>query len=495
MCGILGVYGINNIDSYSFYEALKLQSNRGPDNVETTSLLHAQLGHARLSIHDTSSAANQPMVKDKERYSLIFNGEIYNFRELKKDLGPNYKFETDSDTEVLLFYLIKFGFDETLRKIEGMYAFSFYDSLSGDVYIARDRFGEKPVYYTLNNTSLTVSSSLFSIVSMHGLEGLNLQSVSNYLHYGYCKNEETTAQGINRLKPGGFIKYNVLSHCFIKGDYEQEVPKTQDVDLEVSLKESVRKCLDSDVPVGCFLSGGIDSSLIASYISELSPSVNAYTIGFEDKNYDESDAAEIVATHLGISLKTLVLAESDLVRVIDETNWVFDEPFADASYLAMYELSKFARKDVTVCLSGDGADELFSGYNRHVLIPKIYRKLNLVPYRVRNLLSHLIQNSRLFRRVLHFFYVTVLKESSKVNAFDEKLDKLSVIIGFKDKPDLLFRVLAGKDYSELLGFPKPYRLQIENIEPRTLSKIDLKSYLHEDVLTKVDRCTDRKSVV
>jgi len=486
MCGFLGVYGRYDYDDRKFLEALKLQSSRGPDNMEVARSETSMTGHARLSIQDLSSSANQPM--KKKQYTLIFNGEIYNFRNLKKELIEKYDFESNSDTEVLFYLLIEYGLEVTLSKIKGMYAFSFHNDVTGDVYIARDPYGEKPLYYKKGNKRIVVSSSLYSIVSLEGFTGLNKQSLSTYLHYGYCKGQESIAKDIYKLAPSSYIKYNTVNNTFSLGNYLPSKDNST-LSLDAQINKSVEACLDADVPVGCFLSGGIDSSLIASYVAKHGSAFTAYSIGFENKDYDESYVAQSVAEHLGIKLKVKKLNESDFFQLIDDTEWIFDEPFADASYLATFALCQFARKDVTVCLSGDGGDELFSGYNRHVLANKIYNRTNKLPLPIRKIVSQLLTKGAFSRRVFKFIFQKLVLKGNKITALDEKLDKLAIILPYKNESDLLFKILAGRDYSSSISLPEPYKHTVNSLDTRTLSELDLRSYLHEDVLTKVDRCS------
>lgn len=486
MCGFLGVYGRYDYDDRRFLEALKLQSSRGPDNMDVARSETSMTGHARLSIQDLSSSANQPM--KKKQYSLIFNGEIYNFRKLKEELIDKYDFESNSDTEVLFYLLIEYGLEVTLSKIKGMYAFSFHNDVTGDVYIARDPYGEKPLYYKKGNKRIAVSSSLYSIVFLEGFPGLNKQSLSTYLHYGYCKGQETIANDIYKLAPSSYIKYNATNDTVSFGNYLP--PKDSSIsNLDQQINKSVEACLDADVPVGCFLSGGIDSSLIASYVAKHDDAFTAYSIGFENKDYDESSIAQSVAEHLGITLKVKKLRKSDFIQLIDDTEWIFDEPFADASYLATFALCQFARKDVTVCLSGDGGDELFSGYNRHVLANKIYNRTNNIPLPIRKIASKLLDEGSLTRKLFKIIFHKLVLKGNKITALDEKLDKLAIILPYKNKSDLLFKILAGKDYSSLISLPQPYKHEVSSLDTRSLSELDLTSYLHEDVLTKVDRCS------
>lgn len=491
MCGILGIYGEHTISEEGFLHALKLQYNRGPDNITAIPLNDSFLGHARLSIQDLSALANQPMFSLDGRYSLIFNGEIYNYDLLKTRLHNPNEVATQSDTEVLLRYLIEFGVEATLSHAHGMFAFAFCDHIKGEVFVCRDPFGEKPLYYCLNNNNITVSSSLYSLVDLYGTCDINTSALSTYLHYGYTKGSDSILDNYKKIEPGKFLHYSINEQRVLSIHNYKNTPirAVDSCNINHTIKESVNSCLKSDVPVGIFLSGGIDSSLIASYVSEVDRTIEAFTIGFENKGYDESQVAEEVARFLGLKINKLILSKEDLYSALNETTTIFDEPFADASYLALYKLSQYAKGKVTVCLSGDGGDELYTGYNRHVLAGKIYKKLKPVPRFIRCSVSALLCSNGVVRNKLLPLFYKRLYGKELPTAFFEKVDKLSEIITFQDKNDLLFKILSGRDYSKALDIPEPFKPDVQDLSPRTLSTYDRHSYLHENVLVKVDRTT------
>ncbi|MCG9693948.1 asparagine synthase (glutamine-hydrolyzing) [Vibrio sp. Isolate22] len=491
MCGILGIYGEYKISEEGFLHALKLQYNRGPDNISAIPLNDSFLGHARLSIQDLSASANQPMFSLDGRYSLIFNGEIYNYDLLKERLHNPNEIATQSDTEVLLRYLIEFGVKATLSHAHGMFAFAFCDHIKGEVFVCRDPFGEKPLYYCLNNNNITVSSSLYSLVDLYGTCDIDTSALSTYLHYGYTKGKDSILENYKKIEPGTFLHYSIDEQrvLSISGYNNTPIFNEDSCSINNIIRESVNSCLKSDVPVGIFLSGGVDSSLIASYVSEVDRNIEAFTIGFENKGYDESQVAEEVARFLGLKINKLILSKDDLYSALNETSTIFDEPFADASYLALYKLSQYAKDKVTVCLSGDGGDELYTGYNRHVLADKIYRKLKPVPRFIRCSVSTLLCSSDAVRNKLLPLFYKCLYGKELPTAFFEKVDKLSEVITFRDKNDLLFKILSGRDYSKVLDIPEPFKPDVQDLSPRTLSTYDRHSYLHENVLVKVDRTT------
>lgn len=488
MCGFLAVYGNKNYDNLDFKKSLLMQTRRGPDHQQITRHGSSVLGHARLSINDLSGDGHQPMFDSSGRYSLIFNGEIYNFNALRHLVESDFEIQGSSDTEVLLNLLIKFGIKETLGLIEGMFSFCFYDIESQKVYFARDLAGEKPFYYSTIGDSFSVSSNLFSLISLYNTLSIDESVLSDFLHYGYCKGEGSIINNIKKVPPSHWGSYDVKSKSLHFNRYDTSVSDVKEYTekyLSDIISNSVNNTLIADVPVGCFLSGGVDSSLIASFAVEKKPSIIAFNVGFEDPDYDESEQALLVANHLNMQLKTLYLSPERLVQSLRDIRDIFDEPFADASSLATYELSKFAKLDVGVCLSGDGGDELFSGYNRHVLIPKIYNRLKYLPRLFRRSLSFCLRASffrKSIRYILSFFKVTIPN-------FDEKLDKIDKLLGFSDYSDLVFRVLAGENYSEQLGLPCPKRDYNKFTTTRKLAIHDFESYLNEDVLVKVDRCS------
>lgn len=491
MCGILAAFSENELIFENFSDALQMQISRGPDSQNIKYINNGVLGHARLSIHDLSVCGNQPMTRF-DKYSIIFNGEIYNFRELREEIRDKYEFESDSDTEVLLYSLIESGVETTLSKVRGMFAFTFVNSECGDVFFARDEFGEKPLYYSLVDRELIVSSSLFSLVKLKNRISYNLQSISTYLHYGYCKGSQTPIENVFKLPPKHFAHYNLNSGFFEIKEYDIHFEdKYEHFSLDQLLRSSVEECLDADVEVGCFLSGGVDSSLIASYINEHRAGIKAFCLGFDNSEYDESESAIKIANQLGLDIEVLKLSENDLVDIVKDMSKVFDEPFADASFLATYCISKHARKSVKVVLSGDGGDELFSGYNRHLLVGKIYDSTVKVPLKLRQFISQSIQQKSFSFRAIRFLLKTFWLKNKKITALDEKITKLGILLPYVDKSDLLFKVLAGYDYSGFLDIPEPFKHQVEDLSltPRQLSLLDLKSYLHEDVLVKVDRST------
>ena len=494
MCGFIGVYGDSKFSKDDIDKSITFLNDRGPDSQRSYIGEKELLGFARLSIRDLSDDGMQPMFSSDGNYSIIFNGEIYNYEDLKKSLlSSGIKISTKCDTEILLKYFIKYGIDRTLADIEGMFSFCIHKKNTNQVFIARDLIGEKPFYYFLRK-HLIVSSNLYSIVQLTKEAALNLQSVSNYLHYGYCVGNQSTVEGIRKLPPGSYAIFDTVSSALKEYSYKEEKLKhnrNKKYDKDYFIREldnSIKNTLLADVPVGCFLSGGIDSSLVTLLAKKHKNDLKTFSVGFSNKNYDESNMAKYVANNIGTDHYQITLDDKDIYKTIKNSKWIFDEPFSDASYIAMYEVAKFARKHVKVCISGDGGDELFSGYNRHLLTKKIYR-LRFIPLFIRKTISDWFSAKTFLNSFLKKIYGSFFNKLIFIQAFDEKLDKFFNALDFYDLNDLYFKILAGKDYSKSLQIPVPNKPKIKSDIYHSLANYDLFNYIHEDVLVKVDRCT------
>jgi asparagine synthase (glutamine-hydrolysing) len=375
MCGIAGFISLNQpIDHNRSHieRALKTLHKRGPDAHGIYRKSKVELGHTRLSIIDTSSDANQPMTDESGRYTLVFNGEIYNFKELKENLkkrGVNFK--TESDTEVLLYGFIHEG-KSFLQKLNGFFACCFYDSIKDTSILARDRFGIKPFYYYHNSNKFIFGSELKAILSYPIEKAIDSNALNQYFRFNYIPAPQTIFQSCKKLLPGHciIIEQNKLKIESYFSYYPTEINTDSYEDAKQKVSEliykSVEKRMISDVPLGTFLSGGVDSSIISAVASKINPNLNTFSIGFPDEPlFDESKHAENVAKHLNTNHHTFQVTNSTLFQNLDEILNYMDEPFADSSAINVYLLSKETRKNVTVSLSGDGADELFSGYNKH----------------------------------------------------------------------------------------------------------------------------------
>lgn len=376
MCGIAGIWNVSTPqkrDAETIGKMVACIVRRGPDAQAVSQRNASSFGHTRLSIIDVSERSNQPMSDNSERYTLVFNGEIYNYKTLKADLEQKFnpQFKTNSDTEVLLYGLIHYGSD-FIEKLNGFFAFGFFDKEENSLIVARDRYGIKPLYYQHSADRFIFSSSLTSL--MKGIENpeICLANLATYLQLSYSPAPATILKNAFKLMPGTFMKLDKTglqeTRYYKVPDTEPfgESQKTNAVDQFKSLlTKSVQNRLQADVPLGTFLSGGFDSSVIAMLASREKPEIPVFSIGFpEQPFFDESDRAKTIARHLGLKPHIINLREKEIDEKLPEILDAFDEPFADSSAILVNILSEYASKEVKVALSGDGADEIMGGYNK-----------------------------------------------------------------------------------------------------------------------------------
>ncbi len=379
MCGITGIYSFNEIGrifSINLQKSMTSLEKRGPDQRGTLVRERLCFGHTRLSIIDTSINGKQPISDKSGRFHLIFNGEIYNYRELRKALlNKGYTFQSETDTEVLLFHLIENGIDG-INDLNGFFAFALFDEETNELLLARDRYGIKPLFYSEDEDKFIFGSELSTVLAyQQDKREINPNAVLAYLQYNYVPGPMSIYKHIQKVSPGKWIKVR-KGHEIKTGAY-YKLPKSQIEPFSGSyeeakhgikrlLEESVSKRLVADVPLGSFLSGGIDSSIITGLASQMKEGLNTYSVGFSDQNYfDESKYAEKVAKHFNTNHHLITLQERDLLDTLNDTIDYMSEPFADSSIIAYQALCKKAGTDLKVALSGDGADELFGGYMKH----------------------------------------------------------------------------------------------------------------------------------
>ena len=412
MCGIAGFY---NPDQGSEVRIKTNLSNmldkivhRGPDAsgiwIEPNNKRLA-LGHRRLSIIDLTETGSQPMMSHSQRYVITYNGEIYNARDVIEKMrrdGYDDPMRGTSDTEVLLEAISFYGLPDAIAMCKGMFAFALYDRQEDELTLARDRIGEKPLYYGEIGGGFVFASELSAIRAADGFSSdLNYDCISDYLKHGYIPAPHTIYGNVYKLEPGSALKikygYNNLlqyeSHVYWdilevarRGQEHQFTGSMEEATgiLENLLKDSIKQQMISDVPLGAFLSAGIDSSTIVSLMQSVSSDpVRTFTIGFEEKAYDESDAASEIAASLGTDHKVLYATRQDALDVIPALPAMFGEPFADSSQIPTYLVSRLTREHVTVALSGDAGDELFAGYRDYTGVYNIYKKIRVIPYPVR----------------------------------------------------------------------------------------------------------------
>ena len=378
MCGIVGIFAKDNIGQLNFSNlrnAVDALHFRGPDSKGIYSDDNIGLGHTRLSIIDTSNAAKQPFSSPDQRYTLVFNGEIYNYKTLRKILErKGYSFKTSSDTEVLLFHLIEFG-ESGIHDLNGFFGFAFYDKETKETIVARDRFGIKPLHVYEDEHQLIFASELKAISTFDITKKINYSSLQLYFKFNYIPQPFSILENCKKLEPGELLiwkdgksktkKYYTLPFTpqkYIFTDYKKAKLKLREL-----LEESVSKRLVSDVPVGAFLSGGIDSSVITALASKHTKHLNTFSIGYKDEPlFDETSFAKLVADKYKTNHTAFELKNDDLYQQMHKVLEYTDEPFADSSGLAVNILSMHTREKAKVALSGDGADEIFSGYNKHM---------------------------------------------------------------------------------------------------------------------------------
>lgn len=385
MCGITGVVSLNSDQSVleTISAATIALEKRGPDAEGYFSEFNIALGHRRLSIIDTDNSANQPMFDSTERFVIVFNGEFYNYKVYREMLeSKGVIFKTNSDTEVLLQLYISEK-EKCLEKINGLFALAIFDKVEKSLFIARDRIGIKPLVYTFQENFFAFASELKALVKYPMQRSLDKVSMFNYLQLNYIPAPNTIFENVHKLEPGQYLKinnifdlqekertpvnyYSIPKPNFTHEDLNPLSYETAKTNFMELLKESVQRRMVSDVPLGAFLSGGIDSSVICALASRYSSKLKTFSIGFKDHPFfDETDYAEEVAEKFKTDHTTFKLTNQDLLDHVEEALDYIDEPFADSSAINMFILSKKTRKEIKVALSGDGADEMFAGYNKH----------------------------------------------------------------------------------------------------------------------------------
>ena len=379
MCGICGYVSKKNITLEQLKAMNDTMYHRGPDDsgqeiYEMPDGWQVGFAHRRLSILDLSELGHQPMHSSDKRISVVYNGEIYNYRELREELA-DYPFRSNCDTEVIIAAYLKWGI-RCVERFNGMFAIALYDREKQDIYLIRDRIGKKPLYYWYEDNNLVFASELKPIMKCPGFAGKIEQRVlSRYLFHQYINAPESIYKNVYKVEPGSVLRFsggkiNTWKYWNIKKLYHEaqqnliEDYQEAKEQLKELLKKSVRARMIADVPLGAFLSGGYDSSLVTAIAQECSESpVKTFSIGFHEEKYNEAKYAKAVADYLGTDHTELYIDEQDMFDLVESIPKYYDEPFADSSEIATMMVSKLAREHVTVALSGDGGDEFFCGYN------------------------------------------------------------------------------------------------------------------------------------
>ncbi len=510
MCGIVGFYGpeksIGEKSPEFFQRLAESQYHRGPDSHGLWFADNAELflGHNRLAIIDCTQTGHQPMVSSTGRFVITYNGEIYNYKELREDLlNCGHQFKSSSDTEVLLAAIEQWGVIETLSRCVGMFAFGLWDKVEGELLLVRDRLGIKPLYYGISNGFLCFSSELKPIQeAFSSTLSLDYEAIGLFFKHLYIPAPFSIYKEVKKVLPGNTVSFNLSKHKNLMPnvssywDINEIVMKARTnlfsgsrddavKQLELLLKDAVDKRMRADVPYGAFLSGGIDSSLVVALMQEQSSTpVNTFSIGFEDARFDESQYAAKIAQHLGTNHNTLIVENSQLLDVVPQLPSIYDEPFADASQIPTFIVSKLAREHVTVALSGDGGDELFGGYDRYAQCCSYWNKLKYMPSLLGSTIEHTLKIMQ--RDIKGGRLARAAKITTSTDALDFYQNKLSVWAYTKS--------LTRKN--EIKENPCAESIKkIDSLSPvEQFMLLDAQTYLPSDILTKVDRASMANSL-
>lgn len=500
MCGITGVYSFkDNVSHESLIEMNNSIKHRGPDNGSVKVFGNVGLGHRRLSIIDLSNEANQPMSCEDNRYTIIFNGEVYNFLEIKNKLQlEGVKFYTSSDTEVIL-KSFKFYGSECFSMFNGMFALAIYDDIEKELILARDQFGIKPLYIYQDENSLIFSSEKKGILKSDKINvNLNKQALLEYIWFGNPLGNETFYDNINELDPGTILKitkHKIEKNKFFNINNIREINISEEdaiKKIKILFEQSVKRHLISDVPVGIFLSGGIDSSAITAYASKhYKGKLKTYSVSFDyDKGVNELSLASKVAEKFNTDHTEIKITGDNLIEVIEDLVLSHDEPFGDAADIPLFLLTKKLKGKVKVVLQGDGGDEFFGGYSRYKSYENIHR------WRKLSFLKSLIKWSKTRN-------TAALRLQRFINAMTQKepYQRNALLLTMESKftnPIRVFNKLTKKDLDKLNPF-KRYKEVYKNYTTRiddtqALFFTDTQIILKDTFFEKVDKSTMANSM-
>ena len=517
MCGIIGIraHGASTFDRRKLEQMTDMLAHRGPDGhgVWATPDATVGLGHRRLAIIDRSALGSQPMVSASGRFVISFNGEIYNFISLRTELAKcGARFRGESDTEVMLAAIETWGFTSALQRAAGMFAMGVWDEEDRVLYLARDRIGIKPLYYASSGAGTAFASEIRPLVHWLGkLPPLSKRGLQEYLRLGYVPAPLTIFENVAKLPPATILRvtadgaqapevyWSLLANtCAASIERSHDEPSLR-AQLEEMLDRSVREHMIADVPLGAFLSGGIDSSTVVALMQRSSTRpVRTFTIGFGEAGFDESKHAAAVARQLGTDHTELTVTDAEARDLIPIVPSVYDEPFADASQLPTMAVSRLARTQVTVALSGDGGDELFAGYDRYPFVAEMWRRIGRTPAMLRRPAAGFLRTLpaerwnalfRCFGRVLPSGCIPVLA--------GQKIYKGAALLGAESVEALSRAMVAQWAVPELMLGPRmrpeetardvDCNAGLDTIDRQILW--DMANYLPDDILTKVDRAS------
>ena len=512
MCGLVGFLSNQPLEGI-LKEMIASQKHRGPDDsgsyIDLKTGLH--LGHNRLSIQDISSSGHQPFISDCKEYAIVFNGEVYNFKEIREELkSRGYNFRSNSDTEVILYAYKEWGI-ESIKKFIGMFAFVIYDIPKQKLFLVRDRAGIKPLYYYDYGKSFIFSSEIKSFHQHPNFKKIiNREILPFYFQFGYIPAPHTIYQNCYKLQPAHYMEYDLTTKEYTIYKYwdiydfylmdkftksEEEIKE----ELEDILIDSCKLRLVSDVPVGVFLSGGYDSSTVTALLKRHQKErLNTFTIGFEQKELNEADDAKKIAQLLKTNHTEAYCSEEEMLNLVEKLPFYYDEPFGDDSALPTMLVSQLAKQDVTVALSADGGDEIFFGYSKYFAIKKIIELKESSPLRYSilkfgvNLLNETAISS--LNKLLpkskrqHNIEMKFNKFKNMLNATSTK--EMFIRASSKVEPDFLDTILVDGRFKafERTNFREFERLDSADISEQMMA-MDYKTFMVDDVLCKVDRAT------
>jgi asparagine synthase (glutamine-hydrolysing) len=519
MCGIVGIVGLLPDWRNHIGRACDVLHHRGPDDrgIWFDESAGVALGHARLSILDLSATGHQPMASANGRYVVVFNGEIYNHLDLREQLEKvdAHRWRGHSDTETLLACIVAWGPEATLRAAVGMFALGVWDRREGKLLLARDRMGEKPLYYGYVGRAFAFASELKSLAALPGFSmPIDRGALALFMRHNYIPAPRTIYRGIAKLPPGSWLEVSSKAAAMRDAPaprpywsaIEQAIegarsPRTFESDtdavntLDTLLRRAIAGQMVADVPLGAFLSGGIDSSTVVSLMQAQSPRpVRTFSIGFPVWGYDEAPHAKAVAQHLGTEHNELYVSAADALAVIPRLASIYDEPFADSSQIPTYLVARLAREHVKVCLSGDGGDELFGGYNRYFLGARMWGLLRRIPRATRRVAARLIlAKSPMFWDAFYRLMAPIIPKRLALVSPGDQLHKGARLIEADSGMTL---------YRQLVSHWEPGELVLHEREPESplsepplalrgltemMMAFDALTYLPDDILVKVDR--------
>ena len=524
MCGITGFIATKTLDYKNILDAMVLKMNhRGPDSkgIWFDENLRIGLGHSRLSIVDLSETGHQPMKSSSGRYLMVYNGEIYNHLDLRNQLNKNQhiNWTGTSDTETLLAAIENWGLEKTIENCVGMFAIALVDTQTESLTLIRDRMGEKPLYYGWVNENFVFASELNPIKSFPLFNNqINRNAVALFLQHAAIPEPYSIYENIYKLESGGSITIDIKSGSTKKNRYwstqllanqsalspvsmsaESAVKK-----LEELLRNAVGLQMTADVPLGAFLSGGVDSSAIVALLQAQSETkVNTFSIGFEQKEYNEAEYAKKVAHYIGTNHHEVYISAKEVLEIVPQIPKIFTEPFSESSQIPTYLVSKIAKQKVTVSLSGDAGDELFCGYSRYQLANKSWNRISPIPLGIRKGIGKSIQS------LPYGFLQSLLlplkglkdKNDVKINTVDKFL-KASELLKFKDRKEFynkgfMTHNLEAKNWvsksQNLNTLFEENDIEIDNYFAEMMAT-DLVTYLPNNNLAKVDRAAMANSL-